>query len=265
MKKIIAGFLLLLVINGATAQVSDTAVRAFNKYFCNCIDTLDMQRPEAELRKQTGLCKTLSLTRLLNMKLITPELLTNEQQATELEQKSFALLAKECEGVKRLMRAFSKEPAARESNESNLFIPVGFFKTYQLEKGETNERLHVYNNLQTGEQKYQRAVDIRWTFETEEEALKWHQLKLKENSEGGVPIKDLIVIEGAQQLKVYREGKQGADLLKALGIVQRHHYFLFVYKNIVCKIFVATDGSINTMDLVPFAAAAVKQLKEAVK
>jgi hypothetical protein len=66
-------------------------------------------------------------------------------------------------------------------------------------------------------------------------------------------------------LKVFREGKGTADMLKRFYLKQRHHYFLFVYKNIVCKVFVATDDKTETKNLIQFATAAVKQLKAVIK
>jgi hypothetical protein len=39
--------------------------------------------------------------------------------------------------------------------------------------------------------------------------------------------------EDVMALKVFREGKGTADMLKHFDLKQRHHYFLVVYKNIV--------------------------------
>lgn len=264
MKKIIAGIFLICSFHNASAQISDSTVKIFSAYICNCIDTMDMNQPEAELKKTVTLCKTLSLANLLNKQLTTPELLEDPEKAVKLEQRAFTLLADECDGIKRLMVAMRKAPVFREKNDPQLFTPVTFFEENKMKKGEVNERLHVYNNFEK-DSKFQRVVDIRWTFETEADALKWHQLQLKENSEGGTPVKDLIVMQGAQELKVFREGSGSERMMKDFGIKQRHHYFLFVYKNIVCKVFIATDDKTETIETVPFAMAALKQVKEVVK
>jgi hypothetical protein len=266
MKKIFAISISCLLLNNAMTQVTDSAVKVFSSYICNCIDTLDVTKEEAALKKDFTLCKSLSLANILNLQLITPEALTDKKQAADLEKKAFARLSADCDGIKRLVTALKKEPAFRKTNEENIFTPPAFFLAYQLQPGEKNNLLHVYNNLEKGDaSKYQRMVDIRWTFETEADALKWHQMKLEENSEGGEPVKDIILIQGAQELKIYREGKGSAEMMKSLGISQRHHYFLFVYKNIVCKVFLATDDKTDSKEVVPFAMAAVKQLREVLK
>ena len=82
-----------------------------------------------------------------------------------------------------------------------------------------------------------------------------------ENAENGEPVKELITVQGAQELKIFRESSSSSEMLKSFGLKQRHHYFLFVYKNIVCKIFVATDDKTESRELAPFAMAAVKQLQ----
>jgi hypothetical protein len=264
MKRIVVGVILSCTLYNASAQITDSAVKVFSTYICNCIDTMDMNQPQAELKKTVTLCKTLSLANLLNKQLISPEMLNDPEKTVKLEQQAFTLLADECDGIKRLVVAMRKSPSFREKNDPQLFTPVAFFEENKMKEGETNERLHVYNNFEKGS-KFQRAVDIRWTFETEADALKWHQLKLKENSEDGTLVKDLIILQGAQELKVFREGKGSEQMMKDFGIQQRHHYFLFVYKNIACKIFVATDDKTGTLEVVPFAMAALKRVKEAVK
>jgi hypothetical protein len=108
-------------------------------------------------------------------------------------------------------------------------------------------------------------VDIRWTFETEEDALKWHLMNLKKNAEGGTPVDAKLYIRGAKEVRAFREGPGGVEMLKAFGISQRHHYILFVYKNIVCKVFIATDEKTNTVEVVPFAIAAATQLEAVIK
>jgi hypothetical protein len=265
MKFIITSIALLVLLQTASAQVSDSTVKVFSDYICNCVDTFELKRPEADLRKDFMLCKTLSLTNLLNLELITPELLTDEKTSGDLEKRAFARLSASCDGIKRLITAFNKNPVFEETNADNLFIPAAYFKTFSLLPGQTDTRMHIYNNLKKGNQKFQRVVDIRWTFTTEAGALKWHQSQLEENSEGGTPIKEAMLVQGAQELKIYREGTESAAMMKAMGIGQRHHYFLFFYKNIACKIFVATNDKTDSKEAIPFVMAAVKQLRAVVK
>lgn len=261
MKKITTAVLCFFLLQQAHAQVSDSAVKLFSNYICNCIDTLNFNKPEEELKKEFGQCRSYGLANLLNMQLLTPEVLTDEKKAAGLEKRLFKLLAEDCEAINRLLAATNKVPAYREKNADNIFTSVDFFKAYGLKPGEVNNLLHVYNNTESGEVKYQRVVDIRWTFETEVEALEWHRKKMRENSEDGELVKEPIEVEGATALKIFREGAGAKKMLQDFGIKQRHHYFLFVYKNIACKVFIATDDKTESKELVPFAAAAITQLR----
>jgi hypothetical protein len=260
MKKILLCILASLLLQHSGAQVPDSVVKKFSTYLCNCTDTLNYGRTDAELKKAFNLCKSIALAQLLNEHVIGPEFMSDNNKMQKLGVNSAMYMTKHCTNFSKLLDAVTRPPAFKESNADNIFIPAAFFSSYGLEAGETNTRLHVYNNKAAGAPQYQRIVDIRWTFDSEADALQWHEQMMMENAEGGVPINDMIVIEGAKELKVFREGKGMASSMKAMGIAQRHHYFLFVHKNIVCKIFIATDENTSSMQLVPFAVAAVKQL-----
>jgi hypothetical protein len=260
MKKILLCLLVSFSLQHTDAQVADSAIKKFSTYLCNCTDTLNYDRPDAELKNSFNLCRSIALTQMLNERLINPEFMTDKNKMQELAVKAAMHMMESCANFSKLLDAVTRPPAFKETNADNIFTPAAFFATYGLTAGETNTRLHVYNNKAAGTQQYQRIVDIRWTFNSEADALQWHDQMMKENSERGVVINDMIVIEGAQQLKVFREGEGMAKSMKALGIAQRHHYFLFVYRNIVCKIFIATDENTSSLQLTPFAVAAVKQL-----
>jgi hypothetical protein len=103
MKKITTVLLSLFIMQFTTAQVSDSAVNVFGSYICNCIDTLNLNKPEAQLKKDFNLCKTLSLANLLNRQLINPEVMTDDKQSADLQNKAFRLLEKNCDGIKRLI------------------------------------------------------------------------------------------------------------------------------------------------------------------
>jgi len=261
MKKTAAALFCFFLLQHARAQISDSTAQAFSQFICSCIDTLNFNRPEAELKKDFSSCQTFATAHLLNSGLLTPEMITDEKRMAELDKKYFNHLAKECAAIERLLAAINKLPAYREKNADNIFTPAAFFKTYGLQPGEVNNLLHVYNNTDKGDVKYQRLVDIRWTFETEADALQWHRKKMRENSENGDLLKEDIVVQDARELKIFREGKDAKEMLKGFGIQQRHHYFLFVYKNIVCKVFIATDDKTETRELALFATAAMQQLK----
>lgn len=267
MKKTILLAVILLAAATGKAQVSDSAVKVYSNFTCSCVDTINLKQPEDDIKKQVRLCKSIGLTVILNQQLLNPDVLSDEKEFRELDTKMLTHLVENCEKFSQIVKVLLNEPEYEEKNDENLFTPAAFFTTYGMKAGETNERLHVYNNLGNNKEleRYQRAVDIRWTFRNEADARRWLNLNLERESEGGVEVKDKIVLPGAAELYVFREGPQAVEMLKAFGLDQRHHYFIFIYKNIVCKVFIATDGTVNTGNLVPFAEAAINQVKKAVQ
>ncbi len=251
----------LLMTISTTAQDS-TAARAHAAYWCDCLAKIDGQLPEDSLISKIQACQSLSLTNLLNEKIITIDLLSDSAKYIRLNEQTIALMMRNCIVLSSLLSpAKEKEPAYREENPESLFVPSAFYKSYGMEQGETNTRFHVYNMINKNN-KYQRSVDIRWVFESKEDALKWHRMNMQKNAEDGAPVKGNFTINGAEEIAVFRESAGAAEIMKAFGMVQRHHYFLFVVGNVVCKVFVATDETLDSKDLLPFAAAAAKQVKD---
>jgi hypothetical protein len=260
MKKILVCALASFLLQHSAAQVPDSVIKKFSTYLCNCTDSFNYDRTDTEIQKSFNLCRSIALAQMLNEHLISPEFMADKNKMQELGVKAAKRMMQSCTNFPKLLDAVTRPPSFKETNADNIFIPAAFFTSYGLTAGEMNTRLHVYNNKAAGGQQYQRIVDIRWTFNSEVDALAWHDRMMEENAEGGVPINDMIVIEGTQGLKVFREGEGMAKNMKALGIAQRHHYFLFVHKNIACKIFIATDEKTSSMQLVPFVVAAIQQL-----
>ena len=115
MRKPVIVLFCLLSLQHLHAQVSDSTIKLFSKDICNCIDTLDFDKPEAEVKKEVSTCKTMSIANMLNRQLITPEILTDEKQAADLEKRIFSQLAKDCDAIHRLVAAVNKVPAFRPS------------------------------------------------------------------------------------------------------------------------------------------------------
>jgi hypothetical protein len=113
---------------------------------------------------------------------------------------------------------------------------------------------------------YQVVIDVRWVFDTREKAVAFHKANLHENSENGAPYTaGNIKLKGVQDLYIYNESAKGAELLKAMGVEQKHHYFLFVVDKTVAKVFVATNAKGTTKKAAKYAKMAVKQLKQVQK
>jgi hypothetical protein len=240
--------------------IPDSVTKAFAESWCNCMDTLDFSKPKDQVKKSVNFCRTLAMTDLLNKGLLTPEIISNEAQFKDIQNKALEYMVQHCEVLKAAINEQAKEPPYSKDNPSNLFIPVAFFKPYKLIPGEVNNFLHVYN-MEGKEGRYQRMVDIRWVFHNNADALKWHRIKLEANSEGGTEVKGAFVLPGAEEVHVYRESPEMAETIKGFGIKQRQHYCIFVVGNVVCKVFLATDESIDSKAILPFANAAAIQVK----
>jgi hypothetical protein len=110
---------------------------------------------------------------------------------------------------------------------------------------------------------YQVVIDVRWVFDTREKAVAFHKANLDENAEGGAPYTGgKIKLKGVQELYIYNESAKGAAMLKAVGVAQKHHYFLFVVDKTVAKVFVATSDKGTTKKAAKYAKMAVKQLQK---
>ncbi len=256
-----APFLIAIVLLvGSTISAQDsTAAKEHARFWCDCISKTDPALPEDSIVLQVNLCQSLSITHLLNNKFITTEVLLDSVKQEELNAITVPLMLRDCAVLHELL-APKEKVNYREENPDNIFTPASFFATYGLAAGETNTRLRVYN-MKDKENKYQRCVDIRWVFENNKDAISWYNANLEKNAEGGEPLKEPLVVADAEMLAVFRESKAAMDMMKSFGMVQRHHYFIFITGNVVCKVFVATDDTVNTKDLLPFAGAAAKQVK----
>ncbi len=262
MYRIIASLLLSFILLQQVNAQDSTASKAHAKYWCECLAEADPQLPEDSILQMVETCQSLSITNLLNKKIIEIETLLDSAMLTRFNQMAIALMLKDCLLLSTLLEPKKEaEPVFREENPQNIFIPDSFYKPFGLMPGEKNNLLHVCN-MENKDNKFQRSVDIRWVFNNREDALKWHRLKLEENAEGGEPVKGTFQVDNAEEIKVFRESAKAAEMLKAFGLVQRHHYFLFVVENVVCKVFVATDGTVDTDGALPFARAAARQVKE---
>jgi hypothetical protein len=256
-----APFLIVFVflISSSISAQDSTAAKEHARFWCDCIGKTDPTLPGDSIVQQVNLCESLSITHLLNNKFLTREALLDSAKQEELNAITVALMLRNCAVLNELL-APKEKVNYREENPDNIFTPASFFATYGLAAGETNARLRVYN-MKDKENKYQRCVDIRWVFENNKDAISWYQVNLEKNAEGGEPVKENLAVADAEMLAVFRESKAAADMMKSFGMVQRHHYFIFITGNVVCKVFVATDGTVNTKDLLPFAEAAAKQVK----
>jgi len=261
MKKILFALTTITCFSlAASAQGNSDSVIAKNHaaFWCACIDKIPASMPLDSMQTEVENCQSLSINNLLEKKIVTQQILTDSFRQDNINRITIQLLVDNCAALQKL--AAAPAPTYLEENPAAIFIPASFFAAYGMQPGETNARLRVYN-MTDGKNNYHRCVDIRWVFENEKQALLWHSENLQKNSENGQLLKENIQVDGAAELAVFRESKEALETMKMFGMVQRHHYFVFVTGNVVCKVFIATDESVATKDLVTFAAAAVEQVK----
>ena len=133
-----------------------------------------------------------------------------------------------------------------------------------LKPGETNGLLRAWN-AETKDKGLMRVVDLRWYFNTAEEATQYLKLNLPYLSESGDQINQKIKIDNVSNLYVYNEGAGARSMNKAIGVESYSYFFLFTVKNLVAKVFVNSGKQIAVNEAVVFAKEAAKKLNTALK
>jgi hypothetical protein len=174
-----------------------------------------------------------------------------------LQDQVFNRLAN-CNKTVQIIQKLKNVPTPSDTVPKELFITEEFFSKYGLKRGETNKDFVVWNMIKDGH--IQRVVDIRWVFKSNEEALQYHRAKLKENSENGQEIQFDYKLNKAEDLHVFKENEQIENMLKAMKLSQRQYYFLFVVDNVVFKVFVASDNTLESKDVIFIAEEAINRL-----
>lgn len=108
----------------------------------------------------------------------------------------------------------------------------------------------------------QRVVDIRWIFETPEEAGRYHLEHLKENSEGAPPLKLAKVKPFGTDLKAFLRGADDPMLAK-MGLDMNMYCFLFTQGRVLAKVFVAGAGKLTLKTAAALAGVAQKNIEKA--
>jgi hypothetical protein len=236
--------------------IADSTIKGMADFNCKCQDTININNSEEIITEQLRDCYTKSMVTYLNKGDLTPQILGSDKTLNSLQEKVFAQLDK-CLKTQAIASKFNNEPVPISNKSDCVFIKEEFFKKHGLKKEQVEDDFIVWNNEKND--KIQRVVDIRWVFATHEEALKYHELNLKENSENGQEIKLKSTFTGVEELHVYKESKEMENMIKSMNLPQRQHYFIFVKDNMVYKIFVATIPSINTEDVKFIADEAIRQ------
>lgn len=242
-------------------NVADSTIQGMAKFNCQCQDTINLRQKQKVIGQQLRDCFTKSMVVYLNKGELGMNYLQDNKKLESLQYKVFDYLFRYCRKTQQINDKSKGIPVPYDSVSHRLFIPDEFLTQQKLKKVQTTTHMRVWNAVKHPH--IQRLVDIRWVFDTPEEALKYHQAKLKLNSEDGQEVKVTLKdkITDAKALRVFRESKRMEDFIKGMDLPQRQHCFLFVVKNVVFKIFVATDKTWYPKDLVFIVKKAVEQVK----
>ena len=106
----------------------------------------------------------------------------------------------------------------------------------------------------------QRLVDIRWIFETAEEATKYHLEHLKENSEGAPPLKLRKSKGFGTDLRAFlRDAKD--PMLAKMGLDTNMYCFLFTHGRVLAKVFIAGSHKLGPKEAAALAKAAQNRIE----
>jgi hypothetical protein len=143
-------------------------------------------------------------------------------------------------------------------NSKEFFIPESVCQKYNLEAGQADNVMKVYNNF-SDSAAIQRVNDIRWEAKNKEQAIKWYKDNAALLSEKGEDITDqLPKPAGVESWNVYGQSKEMKEMMKSLGVEQNHYNFTFSVDQFVAKIFVATSGKQTLQDAWKFAKEGLK-------
>lgn len=129
--------------------------------------------------------------------------------------------------------------------DSTFFLTQEYFQTLGMKRVEANQVLRVYTKSDV-DASMNRLVDIRWVFNTAEEAKKYYSANLKLQSEGGYEYKKQLSLPNAKLVKIYREERGSAAMYETFGSQHVHWYFIFLVDRVMVKIF--TSGKFTSFN-----------------
>ena len=136
-----------------------------------------------------------------------------------------------------LIFSYSLPVLAQEPvNDSTFFLPQEYFQALGMKRAQSNQRLKVYVNkdIDAG---INRLVDIRWVFNTADEAKKYYTTNLRIQSENGYEYKKQVTLPNARQVRIYREEKGAAAMYESFGSQHVHWCFIFLVDRVMVKVF----------------------------
>lgn len=158
---------------------------------------------------------------------------------------------------------FSKINNHSDGVSPDAFISKSFFITYKLAGGDTTKtRMRIWSAKEKGSSDYNQVYDIRWKFESHDEALDFYYKFMDINSENSTELrKPEIEIKDADEVKVF-EDLNSEQMMKAFGFSSKNYCFLLVVNTYVIKIYISADDKIKVADAKIFAEEAAARTKK---
>lgn len=245
-------------INASAQEVPEETFTLIVDYNCACYDSISVEQPISKVETAISDCYNQSLTTYLTKKKKWRKYLADSTNAANLYSDVWAEL-QACEKTKALVTRMKEIPVPLSEIPADLFLTSSFLAKYNLKLVQSEGNFIAWSSDATS--MIQRFVDIRWVFENNEDAWRYHRANLKANSEDGQPLTETIDLPGAQDLYICRESASVEKMIKQMLLTMRQYYFLFVVDNVVFKLFIATDTSVTLQDVKAFAEEAIARLR----
>jgi hypothetical protein len=156
------------------------------------------------------------------------------------------------------LAAQDEPPAISQSNRNDFFISDAVVRKYNLQLGQHDEWMKVYNYT-SADYTIFRVNDIRWQAATRDAAIRWYINNPRTLSEGGKNLtSEIPKPAGVDQFNAYGGNEENTKMMEALGLKQNQFCFTFTVDQFIGKIFVSTTDKLNVHDAWRFAKDGVR-------
>ncbi len=147
-----------------------------------------------------------------------------------------------------LANAQNEPPAISQPNRNSFFIANNVLQQYNLQLGQNDEYMKVYNN-ESDQAPVIRVNDIRWQAADKDAAINWYRSNTKTLSEDGKDLSYSISKPvGVDEWNVYGASESNQRMMDALGLKQQQFCFTFTVDQYIGKIFISTNENQNIKD-----------------
>ena len=162
-----------------------------------------------------------------------------------------------------LASAQTEPPAISQPNRNSFFIAETVLQKYNLQLGQNDEYMKVYNNEST-DAPIQRVNDIRWQATDKDAAISWYRANTKTLSEDGRNLTyNVNKPVGVDEWNVYGASEANQKMMEALGLKSQQFCFTFTVDQYIAKIFIAAAENVTVQDAWVFAKEGLRATLDA--